>query len=112
MLTYLDPQNLTPVRQVPVTMNGQPLKNLNELEWINGEIWANIWQTDKIVRIDPATGQVGSYFDFSDLLSDKMRSGNEDVLNGIAYDADKKRLFLTGKKWPKLFEIKVIDGTT
>ncbi len=111
-LTYLDPQNLTPVRQLPVTMNGQPVKNLNELEWINGEIWANLWQTDKVVRINPETGQVNSYFDFTDLLPDKMRTGNEDVLNGIAYDADKKRLFLTGKQWPKLFEIKIIDGTT
>lgn len=112
VLTYLEPQPISPVRQLPVTMNGQPVNNLNELEWIDGEIWANIWQTDKIVRIDPATGQVRSYFDFTDLLPDNARTGDEDVLNGIAYDADKKRLFLTGKKWPKLFEIKVIDGTT
>ena len=112
LLIFLDPQTLAPLRQLPVTKNGKPLKNLNELEWINGEIWANIWQSDEIVRINPTSGQVVSYFDFSNLLPDKMRTGNEDVLNGIAYDADKKRLFLTGKQWPKLFEIKIIDGTT
>jgi glutamine cyclotransferase len=111
ILTYLDPQRLQPVRQLKVTMNGQPLARLNELEWVNGEIWANVWQSDWVVCIDPISGQVLRYFDFKNLLPDKMRTGREDVLNGIAYDAEKKRLFLTGKWWPKLFEIKVLDGT-
>lgn len=111
ILTYLDPQSLQPVRQLKVTMNGQPLARLNELEWVNGEIWANVWQSDWVVCIDPISGQVLRYLDFKNLLPDKMRTGREDVLNGVAYDADKKRLFLTGKWWPKLFEIKVLDGT-
>lgn len=110
-LTYLDPQSYQPVRQLKVTMNGQGLKNLNELEWIEGKIWANVWQTDLIVRIDPATGQVNSFLDLAGLLPKKWRTGNEDVLNGIAYDPDKKRLFVTGKQWPRLFEIKVMGGT-
>lgn len=109
-LTYLDPQTFQPLRQLTVTFNGQMQRNLNELEWINGAIWANVWQTDQIVRIDPATGQITAYLDMTGLLPKQMRTGKEDVLNGIAYDAEKKRLFLTGKFWPRLFEIKVQDG--
>ncbi len=109
-LTYLDPQTFQPLRQLTVTFNGQMQRNLNELEWINGAIWANVWKTDQIVRIDPATGQITAYLDLTGLLPRALRTGKEDVLNGIAYDAEKKRLFVTGKLWPRLFEIKVQDG--
>ena len=109
-LTYLDPQTFQPLRQLTVTFNGEMQRNLNELEWINGAIWANVWQTDQIVRIDPATGQVTAYLDLTGLLPKRLRTGKEDVLNGIAYDAQNKRLFLTGKLWPRLFEVKVQDG--
>ena len=109
-LTYLDPQTFQPLRQLTVTFDGKMQRNLNELEWINGAIWANVWQTDQIVRIDPASGQVTGYLDLTGLLQPQMRTGHEDVLNGIAYDAKTKRLFVTGKLWPRLFEIKVQDG--
>jgi glutaminyl-peptide cyclotransferase len=109
-LIYRDAQSFQTVRQMPVTMNGQPLSRLNELEWIEGEIWANVWQTDTIVRIDPATGRVKSYLDLTGLLPRRLRTGKEDVMNGIAYDSETKRLFVTGKLWPRLFEIKVLDG--
>ena len=82
---------------------------LNELEWVEGEIYANIWQTDRIARIDPKTGNVVGWIDLEGLLSKGDRiPDHTDVLNGIAYDAAKKRLFVTGKLWPKLFEIKLV----
>jgi glutamine cyclotransferase len=88
-------------------LDGQPVNKLNELEWIEGEVWANVWQTDLVVRIDPATGNVRSIVDLSGLLPVSERSGQEDVLNGIAYDPKKKRIFVTGKLWPRLFEIEI-----
>jgi glutamine cyclotransferase len=106
-LFYLDPQTFKPIRKLPVTMNGKPLFELNELEFIEGEIWANVWQTDLIVRIDPSTGRVASFLDLKGLLAPSDKTGREDVLNGIAYDSDKKRIFVTGKLWPRLFEIKL-----
>jgi glutamine cyclotransferase len=106
-LSFRDPKTFKIQRTLPVTFNNQPLKNINELEWIEGEIWANVWQTDCIVRIDPQTGVVKSYLDCSGLLDNKARSGREDVLNGIAYDTQTGRIFITGKWWPKLFEIAV-----
>jgi glutamine cyclotransferase len=80
---------------------------LNELEFIEGEIWSNVWQTDLILRIDPATGRVTSFLNMKNLLAPSDRTGREDVLNGIAYDSDKKRVFVTGKRWPRIFEIKI-----
>jgi glutamine cyclotransferase len=81
---------------------------LNELEWVKGEILANIWQTDRIARIDPKTGHVTGWVDLKGLLSPTDRAGrNVDVLNGIAYDAAKDRLFVTGKFWPKIYQIKL-----
>lgn len=106
-LTYLDPVTYSPVRKLSVTMNGRPLDNLNELEFIEGVIWANVWMTDLIVCIDPGTGRVGSYLNLGGILPDRMRTGKEDVLNGIAYDARQKRIFVSGKLWPRLFEIRV-----
>jgi len=106
-LSFRDPKTFAEKRRVDVTFNGQPLDKLNELEWINGQVWANVWQTDFIVRINPQTGEVEAYLDCSGLLKSNARTGGEDVLNGIAYDAQTKRIFLTGKLWPKLFEIKL-----
>jgi glutamine cyclotransferase len=106
-LTWRDPQTFETKKRVTITFNGKALRNLNELEWINGEVWANVWQTDIIVRIDPQSGAVKSYLDCSDLLPKTARRGGEDVLNGIAYDAQDKRIFITGKLWPRIFEIKV-----
>jgi glutamine cyclotransferase len=106
-LFYLDPQTFRPIRKLAVTMNGRPVTELNELEFIEGEIWANVWQTDLILRIDPSTGQVASFLDLKGVLAPSDKTGREDVLNGIAYDSDKKRIFVTGKLWPRIFEIKV-----
>lgn len=107
-LSFLDPYTFEVVRQLPVTMNGQPLFKLNELEWIDGEVWANVWLTDTIVRIDPTSGQVTSYMDFTGLLPADVQTGNEDVLNGIAYDPETGRIFVGGKLWPRLFEIRLL----
>jgi glutamine cyclotransferase len=106
-LFYVDPQTFKPIRKLAVTMNGKPLTELNELEFIEGEIWANVWQTDMIVRIDPSTGRVTSFLNLKGILAPSDKTGREDVLNGIAYDADKKRIFITGKLWPRIFEIRV-----
>lgn len=103
-LTWRDAKTFKTVRQLRVTLNGEPLKLLNEIEWVAGRVWANVWKTDFVVQIDPRNGKVVSYLDLSGL---HQRSGNEDVLNGIAYDADKKRVFITGKLWPTLYEIKI-----
>jgi glutaminyl-peptide cyclotransferase len=106
-LTFLDPQTFEPTRKLTVRMNGKPMTELNELEYIEGEVWANVWQTDVILRIDPGNGEVTSFLDLKGLLPPMVRTGNEDVLNGIAYDARDKRIFLSGKKWPRIFEIKL-----
>jgi glutamine cyclotransferase len=106
-LFYLDPQTFKPVRKLAVRMNGQPIRELNELEFINGEIWANVWQTDLIVRIDPSTGRVASFLNLKEILAPSDRTGGENVLNGIAYDGAKKRIFVTGKLWPRIFEIRI-----
>jgi glutaminyl-peptide cyclotransferase len=106
-LMYLDPNSFEPLRKLAVTMNGKPIVNLNELEFIEGEIWSNVWQTDLIVRIDPGTGKVTSFLNLGGILPAGVRSGNEDVLNGIAYDAQQKRIFVSGKLWPRIFEIRV-----
>jgi glutamine cyclotransferase len=106
-LSFLDPQTFKPIKRVTVTMNGNPLDELNELEFIDGEIWANVWQTDLIVRIDPTSGKAGSFLDLKGILAPSDRGGREAVLNGIAYDGEKRRIFITGKLWPRIFEIKM-----
>ena len=90
-----------------MTRDGAPLRDLNELEWINGYLWANVWQTDDIVVIDPQNGKVVAQLDLTGLLGAADRTGQEDVLNGIAYDATSKRVFVTGKNWSKLFWLRV-----
>ncbi|MFN2203623.1 MAG: glutaminyl-peptide cyclotransferase [Caldilineaceae bacterium] len=108
-LYFRDPETFEETRRVLVTSSYGPLRYLNELEYINGEIYANVWTTDWIVRIDPETGKVLGWIDLSGLLSDELRQGSQpDVLNGIAYDAENDRLFVTGKLWPRLFEIKLV----
>ena len=106
-LTWRDPKDFATKRTLKVTRFGQPLANLNELEWIGGKIWANVWQTNDIVIIDPKTGHVTAQLDMNGLLKPADKSGNEDVLNGIAYDSTNKRILITGKNWPKLFWIGV-----
>ena len=108
-LYFWDPDTLAEIGWVEVRYNGEPLPRLNELEYINGEVWANIWQTNFIARIDPDSGQVVGMIDLTGLLSEADRSQPVDVLNGIAYDAATDRLFVTGKLWPKLFEIKLTE---
>jgi glutamine cyclotransferase len=107
-LYFWDPRTLLEVKQLPVTDGGRPVENLNELELVEGEIYANIWQQDRIARISPQTGKVLGWIDLKGLLPPKDRYGGEDVLNGIAYDPATKRLFVTGKLWPKLFEIEIV----
>ncbi len=106
-LTWRDPKDFSIQKTVHVTWDGEPQKNINELEWINGKIWANIWQQDDIVIIDPATGKVESYLDLSTIIPDAERGGQDNVLNGIAYDEKNQRIFVTGKNWPKLYWIRV-----
>jgi glutaminyl-peptide cyclotransferase len=107
-LRFLDPKTLTETSRIHVTIEGRPLLNLNELEWVKGEIYANVWQTNSIVRIDPGSGQVIGLINLKGLLPPSdIVPGQTDVLNGIAYDAKNDRLFVTGKNWPKLFEIRL-----
>ncbi len=107
-LRYLDPATFREVRSITVNDHGAPVTQLNELEYIHGQIYANIWHSDRIARISPATGQVLGWIDLSGLLPESQRSNPEAVLNGIAFDAAHNRLFVTGKLWPKLFEIQVV----
>jgi glutamine cyclotransferase len=107
-LRFLDPQTLSETGRIQVTLEGKPLRNVNELEWVNGEIYANVWQTNWIVRIDPGSGRVVGLVNLAGLLKPSdIVEGQTDVLNGIAYDAKGNRLFVTGKNWPKLFEIRL-----
>ncbi|MGO9514595.1 MAG: glutaminyl-peptide cyclotransferase [Steroidobacteraceae bacterium] len=107
-LRLLNPQTLKPTGRIQVTLEGKPIRNLNELEWVKGEIYANVWRTNWIVRIDPHSGQVVGVINLAGLLAPSdIVQGQTDVLNGIAYDAKRDRLFVTGKNWPKLFEIRL-----
>ncbi len=109
-LRFLDPQTFEEIGQLEVYDNDTPIARLNELEYIQGEIYANIWQEDWIVRIEPETGQVLGWVDLRGLLTAEDRSEPVDVLNGIAYDAEADRLFVTGKWWPRLFEIELVSS--
>lgn len=108
-LRFLDPNSFRELRKLKVLdENNRPVPNLNELEYVRGEIYANIWHEDRIARISPRTGRVLGWIDLSGLLKPDEVSDPEAVLNGIAYDAKSDRLFVTGKLWPKLFEIKIV----
>ena len=105
VLRVLDPVSFRVLRRITVTADGRPVPNLNELEWVKGEIFANIWTTSRIARIDPATGAVKAWIDLGDLPDARRPPQPEAVLNGIAYDKEHDRLFVTGKNWPHLYEI-------
>lgn len=105
-LYFLD-ADMKLLRRVPVTMNGRPLRLLNELEWVDGKVWANVYTTDMIVIINPRSGKVEASVDCSGLLPEKLRTQDTDVLNGIALDADGK-LYLTGKNWPRLYQVELL----
>ncbi len=110
-LRFLNPADFRELGRLVVRDGGRPVTNLNELEWIDGEIWANIWTKEIVARINPATGDVKSWVDFAGLRRQAGCTISCDVLNGIAYDAAHKRIFVTGKNWPKLFEIQVSGPT-
>lgn len=109
-LRFLDPITFRELRRVMVKDNGVPVLRLNELEFVKGEIYANIWYSDRIARISPVSGKVLGWIDLAGLLPRTGRTDPQAVLNGIAYDAAHDRLFVTGKLWPRLFEIKVVPG--
>ena len=90
-----------------VTMDGRPVRYLNELEYIDGKVWANVYTTDMIVIIDPESGEVEARVDCSGLLPRKLRTRETDVLNGIAFDPASRRIYLTGKYWPRLYEVEL-----
>jgi glutaminyl-peptide cyclotransferase len=108
-IRVLDPATLKQVGKIDVTAAGNPVRNLNELEWVKGQIYANVWLTHSIVRIDPATGKVVGVINLNGLgpKQEEMVDPSNDVLNGIAYDAEHDRLFVTGKRWPLIYEIKL-----
>jgi len=106
-LRFLDPSDFSVVRTLDVTGPNGPVTRLNELEYIRGEVWANIWYEDVIVRIDPATGAVTGTVDVSRTYPAALR-GSEAVANGIAFDADAEKIYVTGKNWPQLFEIRLV----
>jgi glutamine cyclotransferase len=110
-IRVLDPKTLEEVRRIQVTAEGKPVERLNELEVVDGQIFANVWGTDVIARIDPASGNVVGWVDLSNLLPVAQRGTDsvDAVLNGIAYDSKRHRLFVTGKLWPKLFEIELVQ---
>ena len=107
-LRFWDPGTLKETGRITVTEDGHPVDQLNELEWVKGEVYANVWQTDRVVRIDPKSGKVTGWINLKGLLLPGDDNDLTDVLNGIAYDPKGDRLFVTGKRWPKLFEIKLV----
>ena len=109
-LYFRDPETFAVVFTLKVTNGTREVSSLNELEYIEGEVWANIYTTDEIVRIDPTTGKVIGVIDLKGLLARQYQTPRTEVLNGIAYDADNKQIYVTGKYWAKLFRISVVDG--
>jgi len=107
-IRVLDPDTFAEKRRFTVHDGNTRVQELNELEFVDGEIFANVWQTDRIARISPRNGEVVGWIDLKDLLSPVYRLQSGAVLNGIAYDSDRKRLFVTGKLWPNIFEIQLI----
>ncbi len=107
-IRLLDPQSFQETGRLKVHDNDGSVSRLNELEYVRGEIFANIWKTDRIARISPRSGQIVGWIDLTGLLGPQYRERSVDVLNGIAYDAENDRLFVTGKFWPRLFEIELV----
>lgn len=111
VIRFIDPETFEVTREITATFRGRPVSRLNELEWVDGQILANLWLQDLIVRIDPETGVVVGVIDLTGLLPEEARADpEEDVLNGIAWDEEGRRLFVTGKNWPTLFEIRLIPA--
>jgi glutaminyl-peptide cyclotransferase len=106
-LTFRDPETFEARRRVRVTRLGRPVRDLNELECVEGSVWANVWRTERIVRIDPSSGEVTATVDASGLLKAEERRGT-DVLNGIVWHPERERFLLTGKLWPKVFEVELV----
>jgi glutamine cyclotransferase len=109
ILYFIEPEMFTVVSRLEVYDHEKKVDALNELEYINGEIWANMWMSDLIARIDPVSGKVIAYVDLTGILPEPDRNNGAEVLNGIAYDKDGDRIFVTGKNWPKLFEIRITE---
>jgi glutaminyl-peptide cyclotransferase len=110
-LRFLDPETLKETGRVTVTYDGKPVPQVNELEWVKGKIYANVWHTDMLIIVDPTRGDITAVVDLTGLMPTSQRPpGPDSVLNGIAYDAVHDRLFVTGKNWPKLFEIRVLPA--
>jgi glutamine cyclotransferase len=107
-LHYMD-KNFAPEKKITVRLEGKPVRFLNELEYIDGKIWANIYTTDTIVIINPKDGRVEGMIDCTGLLPKKLHTSSTDVLNGIAYDKKTGKIYLTGKNWPKLYEIRLVE---
>jgi glutamine cyclotransferase len=108
VIRIFDPKTMKEVRRITVTYEGKEISRLNELEWVDGEIYSNVWGSNYIVRINPLTGQVAGVIDLTNIIDLPMR-GADDVLNGIAYDSKQKKLYVTGKHWPSLFEIELVE---
>ena len=109
VLRFLDPDSLATRKRIQVMRGGRPVDKLNELEFIEGEVWANVWGSDEIMRINPVDGQVTGVVDLTGLSEKTKRGSREAVLNGIAWDAKSRRLFVTGKHWGNLFEIELVS---
>jgi len=109
VLYIVEPESFTVISRLEVYDNEKMIDQLNELEFIDGEIWANIWNTDLIARIDPLSGKLLSYIDLKGILKDPDTDTSINVLNGIAFDKEDRRIFVTGKNWPSLFEIRVTE---
>jgi glutaminyl-peptide cyclotransferase len=114
VIRFINPENFETISTIPVFQeNGQPLMKINELEWVNGEIWANIWHSEqinlpnRIARIDPKSGKLLGWINLNGISPEDVERGEENTLNGIAYDAKTDRIFVTGKLWKRLFEIKL-----
>lgn len=106
-LRFMDPASLAERRRVTVTLRGRPLRDLNELEWVGGALYGNVWHQPYLVRIDPANGTVTGLVDLRPIVAEVGAADPEAVANGIAWDPDRRRLFVTGKLWPTLFEVKL-----
>ncbi|MFN4984987.1 MAG: glutaminyl-peptide cyclotransferase [Ignavibacteria bacterium] len=107
VISVLDPTSWTIVRTIPITLDGMAVSQLNELEWIDGAIWANVWQSDRVIRISPTTGNVTGVLDLTGILPQNERTPTTDVLNGLAWNPSSKTLFVTGKNWPAVFELSI-----
>jgi glutaminyl-peptide cyclotransferase len=108
-LRFFDPATMTEKRRVTVNLGGRPIAMINELETIHGKIWANIWMSDAIIRLDPSTGAIDQVVNFAGLREKAGAAGHDMVLNGIAWDEQGQRLFVTGKNWPKLYQVRVAN---